>query len=113
MSGAMLWASSGAIWRVIAGNPWRASLGPRRAAMQPASAQSRRAVSNPGRLASPPCCLRQLQRPADDVIFELAVGHVHFAGIDAAAHRDAGGMDGFGIAGHQRVPPVEILALGE
>src|SRR5580704_4616302 len=101
MSGAMLWASSGAIWRVMTRIPWPA---PRRNATGRYAEQTR--SSTFGSSASPPCRLRQLQRPADDVVFELAVGHIHFAGIDAAAHRDAGGMDGLGVAGHQRVPPV-------
>src|SRR5580692_7442684 len=113
MSGAILWASSGAIWRVITGE----ILGGHplaRAALQ-CNQPPRRADAQFyfGSLASPPCRLRQLQRPTDDVVFELAVGDIHFAVIDAAAHRNAGGMDGLGIAGHQRMPPVEVLARGE
>src|SRR5579864_8661587 len=73
MSGAMPWASSGAISRVMPGIPWPA---PRRNATGPL----RRADAQ---FATP------------------------------AAHRDAGGVDGLGIAGHQRVPPVQVLALGE
>src|SRR6185312_17494330 len=35
---------------------------------------------------------RPLARPGDDVLLELLVRHVVFAGGDAAAHRDAGLM---------------------
>src|ERR1700722_17395640 len=55
--------------------------------------------------------LRQPDRPAHDVVLQLVVGHVGLAALQAAAHRDAGAVHGLGIARHQRVPPIEILAL--
>ena len=70
-----------------------------------------RKVAGYGGAAAPP--FRQLQRPADDVVLKVLVGHVHLRRADAAAHRDAGGVNRFGIAGDQRMPPVEVLALGE
>ena len=48
--------------------------------------------------------------PVDDVVFERA--GLAFADR-AAAHRDAGLVHGLGIAGHQRMPPGEVLALGQ
>src|ERR1700682_2310993 len=54
-----------------------------------------------------------LARPSDDPLFQLRVRQLRLAGADAAAHRDAGRMHGFGIAGDERVPPVKIAAVGD
>ncbi len=55
--------------------------------------------------------LRPLQRPIHDVIFQLVVRHVDLAVAHAAAHGHTGDVHGLRIAGHQRVPPVEVAAF--
>jgi hypothetical protein len=61
----------------------------------------------------PPGPLRQLERPTHDMLFEIFVWHILFARQHMGADRDAGGVYRFRIAGDERMPPVEILALGE
>src|SRR5580704_3895397 len=51
--------------------------------------------------------------PAHDPVLELVVGHVLLAGLDLPAHRDPGLMHGFGVAGDQRMPPIELLAVSQ
>src|SRR3954464_6335749 len=50
--------------------------------------------------------------PAHDVILELVVGDLVLAGPNLAAHRHAGCMHRVGIARNQRMPPIEIMAIG-
>src|SRR5580704_15788790 len=57
--------------------------------------------------------LRQFERPADDMIFKICIGHIGLRRTDAAAYRDAGTMHRFRVAGDERMPPVKIFALGE
>ena len=53
---------------------------------------------------------RRAARPIDDVVFERAGAAL---ADRAAAHRNAGLMDRIRVAGHQRMPPGEVLALGD
>src|SRR5665213_2298866 len=109
-SGAMLWASSGAISLVIVGFEsaaltWRAR---RPNATVLCADQDCNALAS---LPPLPRRLRQFQRPAHDVVLEILVRHIDLRGADTASYRDAGGMHSFRIAGDQRMPPVEVLAL--
>ena len=63
-------------------------------------------------LRLPPPPLGPPDRPAHYAVLELVVRHVVLPGADAAAHRDAGLVHGLGVAGDQRVPPVEVVAVG-
>lgn len=47
------------------------------------------------------------------MLLELVVGHVLFRQRHASAHGDAGCVHRVGIARHQRVPPVQVAAVGE
>src|SRR5262245_51679980 len=55
---------------------------------------------------------RQPHRPAHDAILEVLVGHLVLAGPDLAAHRHTGRMHGVRVARDQRMPPIEIMAIG-
>src|ERR1700728_663345 len=104
----MLWASSGVIWRVILGTTWPAR---RRNATTRRADQTR--GSGRGQSASPSRFFWQFQRPADDVVLKVGVGDIHLAVTDPAAHRDPSRVDRLWIAGYQRVPPIQVLTLGE
>src|SRR5271169_518231 len=65
-----------------------------------------------GKLLPPPRALRQFLRPADDVVLEILVRHGLFAGAQAAPYRDSGRMHGLGVSGDERMPPIEVPALG-
>src|ERR1017187_3089578 len=54
-----------------------------------------------------------LPRPTDDVLLELGVRHVLLARAHAPAHRDAGRVHRLGVAGDQRVAPVEFAPPGQ
>ena len=111
ISGAILCASSGAISLAMRqclgsnGTTWLA----RRLYATAVDAEQGLSGFNVSRLRR----LRQFQRPAHDVVFEILVGHVLLSRADPAAHRDAGRMHGLGIARDQRMPPIKVPALGQ
>src|SRR6202012_6034878 len=57
--------------------------------------------------------LRQQRRPLHDVILEIGIRDLVLGALHPSAHGNAGLMHGVGIARHQRMPPIEIAALGD
>src|SRR5262249_48388709 len=57
--------------------------------------------------------LRNSERPAHDPVFQVLVRNIILAGADLAANRDAGVVDAVGIARDERVPPIEVAAIGQ
>src|SRR6202050_3635187 len=55
--------------------------------------------------------LGQQRRPSHDMILEIGVGDVVLGALHATANRNTGLMNGIGIAGDQRMPPIEIASL--
>ena len=47
------------------------------------------------------------------MVLQFVVRHIEFVGANAPAHRYPGGVYAVGIAGYQRMPPVEVMALGQ
>jgi len=56
---------------------------------------------------------RQQRRPLHDVILEVGVSDLGFSSLHPPAHGNAGFMHRIRIAGNQRMPPIEITALGD
>src|SRR5215471_21863862 len=52
------------------------------------------------------------QWPRHEVVFEFPVGHRVLERKDPAAHGDAGGVHAVAIIRDERMPPIEIAALG-
>src|ERR1700722_6875654 len=59
-----------------------------------------------------PRALWQQRRPLHDVVFEIGVGDFVLGSLHPPAHGDAGFMHRVGIARNQRMPPIEVAALG-
>src|SRR5580692_6235152 len=77
------------------------------------TSESKRRTACPAKeLPPPPRRFGQFLRPAHDVILKILVRHGLLGRAHAAPYRDTGGMNGFGVARDQRVPPVEVPALG-
>src|SRR5215467_443276 len=54
---------------------------------------------------------RHAIRPGDDTILIVLIAEIFFRNRDPAAHRNARRVHGVGIAGHQRMPPIKVVAL--
>src|SRR6266545_3089371 len=55
--------------------------------------------------------VRQQCRPLHDVVLQILIGDLVLGTLHPPAHGNSGFMHGIGVAGNQRVPPVEVTPL--